>query len=164
MNSSAYPLHRPVWNGRDSESRGERGRGRSFSQNPALSPGRRSHSLEKKISPDRHYFRMVLSPENAKELELESYTKQFLRQMAGDLETKLEWIAACHYNMESPHARIVLRSRTDIGTNLFIKRDDISRGTAALLHRSPSVIYAVNWPLTSSPVATPCSSSDSVEE
>ena len=49
-------------------------------------------------------------------------------QMEKDLETRLEWIAANHYDTGQPHVHIVMRGTREDGKDLVIPRDYISRG------------------------------------
>jgi type IV secretory pathway VirD2 relaxase len=44
---------------------------------------------------DRHQFRLILAPEDGEQLtDLRSFTRDLMRQMEGDLGTRLDWIAA----------------------------------------------------------------------
>jgi len=44
---------------------------------------------------DRHQFRVIVSPEDGKELgDLRTYTRNVMAQMERDLGTKLDWVAA----------------------------------------------------------------------
>ncbi|HOP20913.1 MAG TPA: hypothetical protein PK585_12590, partial [Amphiplicatus sp.] len=48
---------------------------------------------------DRHQFRIILSPEEAGELEkLEAFTRDVMASAERDLETKLDWVAVNHYD------------------------------------------------------------------
>ena len=59
---------------------------------------------------DRHQFRIIVSPEDGKELgDLRSYTRGLMSQMERDLETRLDWVAANHYDTANPHTHIVIR-------------------------------------------------------
>ena len=54
-----------------------------------------------------------------------------MRQMEEDLGTKLDWVAADHFNTGHPHSHIVVRGRDDEGNDLVIVRDYISHGMRA---------------------------------
>jgi type IV secretory pathway VirD2 relaxase len=54
-----------------------------------------------------------------------------MRQMEQDLGTKLDWVAADHFNTGHPHSHIVVRGRDDEGNDLVIARDYISHGMRA---------------------------------
>ena len=78
---------------------------------------------------DRHQFRVIVSPEDGKEIgDLRSFTRSLMSQMERDLETKFEWVAANHYDTANPHTHIVIRGVDDEGKNLIIPRDYISHG------------------------------------
>jgi len=78
---------------------------------------------------DRHQFRVIVSPEDGKELgDLRTYTRNFMAQMERDLGTKLDWVAANHYDTANPHSHVVIRGLRDNGSTLTIPRDYISHG------------------------------------
>ena len=78
---------------------------------------------------DRHQFRVIVSPEDGKELgDLRTYTRNVMAQMERDLGTKLDWVAANHYDTANPHSHVVIRGVTDKGSTLIIPRDYISHG------------------------------------
>lgn len=62
---------------------------------------------------DRHQFRFILSAEDGLELEdLKGFTRQLMRQMEIDLETRLDWVAVDHWDTDNPHTHIVLNGHT----------------------------------------------------
>jgi type IV secretory pathway VirD2 relaxase len=77
---------------------------------------------------DPHHFRFIISPERASDLDLESYVKSVLKTMEGDLKTKLEWYATCHYNTDNPHAHVVVRGVDEHGKPLLMTRDYLGHG------------------------------------
>jgi len=78
---------------------------------------------------DRHQFRIIVSPEDGKEIgDLRTYTRNVMSQMENDLGTKLDWVAANHYDTANPHTHVVVRGVKDNGKNLIIPRDYISHG------------------------------------
>lgn len=78
---------------------------------------------------DRHHFRFIVSPEDADELKnLTDFTCDLVSQMERDLGTKLDWVAANHYDTGQPHTHLIIRGRRDDGRDLVIPRDYISRG------------------------------------
>ena len=78
---------------------------------------------------DRHQFRFIVSPEDATELEdLKPFVRDLMNRMEEDLGTKLDWVAADHFNTEHPHIHIVLRGKDDLGKDLVIARDYITHG------------------------------------
>ena len=78
---------------------------------------------------DRHQFRFIVSPEDATELEdLKPFVRDLMAKMEEDLGTKLDWVAADHFNTEHPHTHIVLRGKDEFGKDLVIARDYIAHG------------------------------------
>ena len=78
---------------------------------------------------DRHQFRVIVSPEDGKELgDLQTYTRNVMAHMERDLGTKLDWVAANHYDTANPHSHVVIRGVTDKGSTLIIPREYISHG------------------------------------
>jgi type IV secretory pathway VirD2 relaxase len=62
---------------------------------------------------DRHQFRFIVSAEDGLELEdLKGFTRQLMRQMEIDLETRLDWVAVDHWDTDNPHTHIVLNGHT----------------------------------------------------
>ena len=78
---------------------------------------------------DRHQFRIIVSPEDGTELEsLKPLTRDLIASMERELETRLDWIAADHYDTGRPHTHIVIRGRRDIGEDLVIPKRMIAHG------------------------------------
>jgi type IV secretory pathway VirD2 relaxase len=81
---------------------------------------------------DRHHFRFIVSPEDAADLaDLKAFTRDLVAEMERDLGTKLDWIGVDHWNTDNPHVHLLMRGRTDDGSDLVISRDYISRGIRA---------------------------------
>lgn len=86
-------------------------------------------SFEERGKGDRHQFRFIVSVEDAEELEdLRDYTREFMRRMATDLETRLDWVAVDHWDTDNPHMHIVLRGRAANGQDLVIAPDYMAHG------------------------------------
>jgi type IV secretory pathway VirD2 relaxase len=95
---------------------------------------------------DRHHFRLIVSPEDAVQMEdLRAFTRELVDDMAHDLGTKLDWVAVDHWNTDNPHIHILVRGKADDGRDLVIDRDYIREGirgraeervTAELGHRT----------------------------
>lgn len=86
-------------------------------------------AFEERGKGDRHQFRFIVSVEDAGELEdLRSYTREFMRRMATDLETRLDWVAVDHWDTDNPHMHIVLRGRAANGQDLVIAPDYMAHG------------------------------------
>ncbi len=86
-------------------------------------------AFEKRGREDRHQFRLIVSPEEAEQLDdLRTYTRHLMARMEADLGTRLEWVAVDHWNTDNPHTHVVLRGKDDGGRDLIISRDYISQG------------------------------------
>lgn len=78
---------------------------------------------------DRHQFRLIVSAEDGSEYaDLKPLTRRFMAQMEKDLGTRLDWVAVDHVDTAHPHTHIILRGRDELGDNLVIAREYISRG------------------------------------
>ncbi|WP_395447967.1 relaxase/mobilization nuclease domain-containing protein [Aminobacter sp. UC22_36] len=78
---------------------------------------------------DRHHFRFIVSPEDAAEMtDLKAFTRDLARQMEADLGTRLDWIAVDHWNTDNPHVHLLVRGVDEVGADLVVSRDYISRG------------------------------------
>jgi type IV secretory pathway VirD2 relaxase len=81
---------------------------------------------------DRHQFRFIVAPEDSNELaELKPFVRDLMRQMESDLGTRLDWVAADHFNTGHPNSHIVVRGKDDQGKDLVIARDYIAYGIRA---------------------------------
>ena len=81
---------------------------------------------------DRHQFRFIVAPEDAAELaDLKPFVRDLMRQMESDLGTRLDWVAADHFNTGHPHSHIVVRGKDDRGRDLVIARDYVAYGMRA---------------------------------
>jgi len=90
-------------------------------------------AFEERGKGDRHQFRIIVSVEDAEELEdLRGYTREFMQRMATDLETRLDWVAVDHWDTDNPHTHIVLRGRAGegrgMGQDLVIAPDYMAHG------------------------------------
>lgn len=81
---------------------------------------------------DRHHFRFIVSPEDASEMaDLRAFTRELMTDMAGDLDTKLDWTAVDHWNTDNPHIHVLVRGVASDGKDLVIDRSYISEGLRA---------------------------------
>ncbi len=90
-------------------------------------------AFEERGKGDRHQFRLIVSVEDAGELEdLRGYTREFMQRMTTDLETRLDWVAVDHWDTDNPHTHVVLRGRTGEdrgkGQDLVIAPDYMAHG------------------------------------
>jgi type IV secretory pathway VirD2 relaxase len=77
---------------------------------------------------DDHIFKVIVSPEFGERLNLQDQTRKLIQRMEKDLQTRLEWVAAAHFNTEHPHVHIALRGRDQHGSPLVMPRDYIHSG------------------------------------
>jgi len=111
---------------------------------------------EKELSPiqdfserckdDRHHFRFIVAPEDSSELlSLTEFTQDLVAQMETDLDTKLDWVAANHYDTGQPHTHLVIRGVRDNGKDLVIPRKYISQ---TLRQRAQDLVEIELGPVT----------------
>lgn len=63
---------------------------------------------------DRHQFRLIVSPEDGAEMhDLKAFARDFVGAMESDLETRLDWVAAAHYDTAHPHVHLVIGGKRD---------------------------------------------------
>ncbi len=78
---------------------------------------------------DRHHFRFTVSPEDAGQMaDFRAFTRELMNDAERDLGTRLDWVAADHWNTDNPHVHVLVRGRADDGQDLVISRDYISNG------------------------------------
>jgi len=86
-------------------------------------------AFEERGGEDRHQFRLIVSPEDAEQLDdLRTYTRHLMGRMEADLGSRLDWVAVNHWNTDNPHTHIVLRGKDDTGKDLIISKAYITRG------------------------------------
>lgn len=74
---------------------------------------------------DPHVFKLIISPENGKDLDLREFTKAYMASLEKELGTKLQWVGADHYNTDDPHVHVALRGRDEQGRAMRIPREFI---------------------------------------
>lgn len=79
-------------------------------------------------SNDERLWKLIVSPEFGDRLDLKRLTRDLISRMEIDLGTRLEWVAAAHFNTEHPHVHIALRGRGAEGGPLRLSRDFIREG------------------------------------
>jgi hypothetical protein len=81
---------------------------------------------------DRHQFRMVVAAADACEYDdLRPLIRRTMMQAARDLRTRLDWVAADHFDTANPHTHVVIRGVDDRGYDLVIAREYINHGFRA---------------------------------
>jgi type IV secretory pathway VirD2 relaxase len=103
---------------------GEKGRAYSAIENDADGKAFIERGRE-----DRHQFRFIVAPEDAEEIgDLRRLTRDLMRQMEKDLDTRLDWVAVDHHNTGHPHTHVIVRGVTDDGKILNIAGGYIAHG------------------------------------
>ncbi|MGA7540696.1 MAG: DUF3363 domain-containing protein [Steroidobacteraceae bacterium] len=88
-----------------------------------------AESFARRIEPDRHHFKIIVSPEDGTQIgDLKSYTRELMAQVERDLGTNLEWVATDHWDTDNPHIHILLRGKDEAGEDLVIDRDYVAHG------------------------------------
>jgi type IV secretory pathway VirD2 relaxase len=75
---------------------------------------------------EKHQFRVIVSPEDAAELDLTLYVRRLMAQVEQDLGRTVEWAAVNHYNTAHPHAHLVIRG---VDRDLAVRARDSARQT-----------------------------------
>jgi type IV secretory pathway VirD2 relaxase len=75
---------------------------------------------------DPNLFKFIVSPENGERLDMQEYTREYMASLERQLGTKLEWVAAVHYNTDHPHAHVALRGLDDRGQAVVLSREFIT--------------------------------------
>ena len=77
---------------------------------------------------DERLWKLIVSPEFGDRVDLKRLTRDLISQMETDLGTRLEWVAAAHFNTEHPHVHVALRGAGAEGRPLRLSRDFIREG------------------------------------
>lgn len=101
--------------------------GQLYAAEAQSSPGLAS-AFDQVRDGERHQFRLIISPEDAGELELTEYVRSLMRRMETDLGRPLDWVAVNHYDTDNPHAHVILRGVDREGQPLRIDRAYIANG------------------------------------
>lgn len=105
------------------------GRGPLFDAGGELAGG---EAFAQRAQEDRHHFRFIVSPQDAAQLsDLKAFTRDLMGQAERDLGTRLDWVAADHWNTGQPHVHIIVRGRDEAGEDLVISRQYIAEGLRA---------------------------------
>ena len=101
-------------------------RGRLYGPHNDHADGR---AFTKRGRDDRHQFRFIVAPEDGDRLaDLRGFIRDLMRQMEEDLGTRLDWIAADHFNTGHAHGHVVVRGHDDLCNDLIIAQDYVTDG------------------------------------
>ncbi|MFN7166760.1 MAG: DUF3363 domain-containing protein [Pannonibacter sp.] len=88
-----------------------------------------ARAFDRRSREDSHQFRVLVSPEDASQLEdLTAFTRKLMRQVDRDLGGPVDWMAACHFNTGQPHVHIIIRGGNVRDGERFIARKYITHG------------------------------------
>ena len=88
----------------------------------------RAESFEEPRPSEERQYRLIVSPEDAADLDLTAYVCRLMARVEKDLGQPLEWAAVNHHDTEHPHAHIVLRGVDKDGRDVRFDRAYISNG------------------------------------
>ncbi len=78
---------------------------------------------------DRRHFRVIISPEHGAAIDdLKGYTRDLMRTVESDLDTRIDWIAAEHHDTGHAHVHLLMRGVRADGRDLVIPRSYVSHG------------------------------------
>jgi hypothetical protein len=77
---------------------------------------------------DERMWKLIVSPEVGDRVDLVQLTRDLMQRMERDLDTRLEWVAASHFNTDNPHVHIALRGVREDGTAFRLERDYVQHG------------------------------------
>jgi hypothetical protein len=69
---------------------------------------------------EKRQVRFIVSPEDAKDVDLQAFARELVAQMEEDLGRRLVWAAVNHHNTEHPHVHLVVRGVDVDGKELRI--------------------------------------------
>jgi len=81
---------------------------------------------------DERLWKLIVSPEFGDKIDLVELTRGLMQHMTRDLGTRLEWVAASHFNTDNPHVHIALRGIRDNGKELRLERDYVKHGIRSI--------------------------------
>jgi type IV secretory pathway VirD2 relaxase len=88
----------------------------------------RPRAFEQPRVGEKHQFRLIVSPEDAGELDLTDYVRRLMTRVERDLGRRLEWAAVNHHDTDHPHAHVIIRGVDRDGSEVRIDRGYISNG------------------------------------
>ena len=80
------------------------------------------------IPSEKHQFRLIVSPEDAGELDMTAFARRYMASVQKDLHQPLQWMAVNHYNTDHPHVHIIIRGVDKHGEQVRMERGYISHG------------------------------------
>jgi type IV secretory pathway VirD2 relaxase len=84
-------------------------------------------SMLRPIAGEKHQFRIIVSAEDAGQLDLTDFITRVMERVERDVGQSLIWAAANHYNTDDPHTHLVIRGVDRHGKPVRFDREYISR-------------------------------------
>jgi hypothetical protein len=81
---------------------------------------------------DERMWKVIVSPEFGDKMDLMQLTRELMKRMTRDLDTRLEWAAVLHYNTDNPHVHIALRGVRENGKSFRLERDYVKHGIRSI--------------------------------
>ena len=88
----------------------------------------RAESFEEPRPGEQRQYRLIVSPEDAAELDMTQYVRRLMANVERDLGQPLVWAAVNHHDTDHPHAHIVVRGVDARGHDVRFDRAYISNG------------------------------------
>jgi type IV secretory pathway VirD2 relaxase len=88
----------------------------------------RADSFEEPRPGEKRQYRLIVSPEDAAELDLTAFVRSYMARVERDLGQPLEWAAVNHHDTDHPHAHIVVRGVDARGHDVRFDRAYVSQG------------------------------------
>ena len=77
---------------------------------------------------DRHHWRLIVSPQDARELDLTAFARGYAARLEASLDTPLEWAGIVHVNTDHPHVHLLIRGRRRGGCDLVMPASFVAEG------------------------------------
>ena len=76
---------------------------------------------------DRHHWRLIVSPDDAEQLDLRAFARATVARIEQHLGTDLEWVGIVHVNTGHRHLHVLIRGKRDDGRDLTLPRETVSQ-------------------------------------
>lgn len=77
---------------------------------------------------DKHFFKVILAPDQGNKLDLVLHSRALMQQVQRDLGTTLQWMAIDHNNTDHTHVHLLIRGVDGAGKALMLDPVYISEG------------------------------------
>lgn len=91
--------------------------------------------LPQKWRGDRHHWRLIVSPQDARRLDLTDFARAYTARLEERLDTPLEWAGIVHVNTDHPHVHLLIRGRRRGGRDLVMPASFVAEGLRDLAER-----------------------------